>query len=197
MRCLLIACAAVAVLCGSAHADGTIGLYRDLDMSSCALSDASPGIVTVFVVQTGASAGASEFQLMPRDGASVVYLAESIPPGSAGNMGRADTGVAVSYGGCMSPPIHVLTVFYEGFGLSATCGEIAMLNDPRSRYVNPGHVAYVTCGGPGEAQIQWAEAGNAVVNADASCACGTDPGGGQTPVETATWGKVKALYVED
>jgi len=176
---------------GVAHAEGRIGLYRDLDMGSCGFVDASPGIITVYVMQTGASANGSEFQLVPGQGATLTYLAETIPVGFAGAMGRSDAGIAIAYGGCHAPPIHVLTVFYESFGLSGTCGGIAILNNPESSYQLDDHVAYVNC----SAEPLFAEAGHAVVNPDESCECGSDPGGGQTPVETATWGKVKALYV--
>ena len=199
MRVSLLVCiVAIVFVAGSAHAEGRIGLYRDVDMASCAFADESASILSVHVVQTGASAGASEFMLQPREGASLIYLAESIPTTLAGAMGRADVGVAVAYGGCVEPPIHVLTVLYQGFGLSGTCGEIAILNSPESQHQLVDHVAYATniCANGGSG-ISWAEAGHAVVNPDDDCQCGSDPRDDDipTPVETATWGKVKALYV--
>jgi hypothetical protein len=195
MRVSLLLCLTVALcVAGSAHAEGQVGLYRDVDMASCSFSDEAPGILNVHVVQSSVSASASEFQLLPRQGANLTYLGEAIPATLTGAMGRADIGVAVSYGGCVEPPILVMTVLYQGFGLSETCGQIAILNRPGSNLVLADHVAYITCGGIRVSEARFAEAGHAVVNPDETCECGTDPGGGQVPVETATWGKVKSLY---
>ena len=190
---LLVFVVAITVVAVSAYAQGRIGLYRDVDMASCAFADKSPSILSVHVVHSGSAGKAAEFRLQPRAGATLMYLAESLPVTSGGSLGRADSGVAVLYGGCQDPPIHVMTVLYQGYGLSGDCAEIALLNDPRSRYVNADHVAFVNC----NSEIQWAEAGNAVVNPDDDCQCGKDPGDGTPlPVEVTTWGSVKALYSE-
>jgi len=192
MRSFLIVCLAATVIATVASADVRIGLYSDEAASSCNLFDTSTQVISVYVIQTGGSGKAAEYMLAPRNGASLTYVAESLPRAGQGTLGRADIGAAVLYGGCVEPPVHIMTVFYQGLGVSANCGEIAILNHPDSNQALDDHVGYVVCAD----EYAWAAAGDAVVNPDDSCECETDPGGIVTPVQTATWGAVKSLYVD-
>jgi len=172
---------------------GFVGLYTDESATNCNLYDTGPDVHAVYVVVTTLTGyTALQFQLEPVRGAALTYLAETVPPAGGGTMGRADTGVGVALGRCVTEQqLWVLTVYYEGLGVSEVCSrlKIGPAPDPTIE-PNGDKIVYVDCGG----SFQWAEPGHLTINPNDRCACDSDRDETQAPVEITSWGQIKALY---
>ena len=163
---------------------GTIQLYADPQLAACDLID--QGVFSVYVYHINTSgATASQFSVVPRDGATVSFLGQSSPfPLTDGS---APTGVAVAYGSCLGTngPIELLTLTYVGAGTSPACSYLEVAEDPRAI---PPDLLVVDCLLPTPLQLT----GNSSIlrfNADGTCPCVVP-----VPVEDTSWGKIKALY---
>jgi hypothetical protein len=188
---------AVAVLClaGTARGDtDRIAVYADESASSCNLVDIGTQVHEVFVVITNNTGiDAVEFQILPADGAALTYLGQAIPEYAVGAMGRADTGVAIAMGGCFeNGTLTLLTVLYQGLGVSGSCSQLSIGPNPMASVRNGDKIRFITC----EAQNAWADPGHLTVNPDDDCECETDPEDQPSPVASTTWSGIKALYVD-
>jgi hypothetical protein len=164
-------------------------LYTDELASNCNLLDTGTATHAVFVVYTGPDEIASaEFRLATAGGAALTYLGESVPSG--GSMGQADTGIAVALGDCFVSPKLLLTVLYQGLGVSAECSTLEILSDPRSTHQNGDKIAYTTC----LPELRWADPGHITVNPGDDCECDASAQGNPSPVTASTWGGIKSLY---
>jgi hypothetical protein len=186
-----------ALLCLAGNAWGgtdKIGVYMDESASTCNLVDVGTDVHQVFVVYTGTTGlTASEFQLVPEDGAGLTYLGGSIPQDVAGAMGRADTGIGVALGWCFEGGTRtILAVLYQGLGASEFCSQLSIRSHPESVHQNGDKIVFVTCG----EQIAWADPSHLTVNPDDDCECEVDPQDLPSPVLSTTWGGIKALYVD-
>jgi len=169
-----------------------VALYSDPAGEGCNLLDTGIASHWVHVVYTGTSGFVGvEFQLMPTDGALLMYIAEAVPNGGVLTAGRADLGVAVAMGECVtSSPALILSVRYHGVGSSDVCSRVNILPDPQSPHENGDMIFLVDCSLNG----LWAAPGNLTVNPDESCECDVDVRDLPSPVAYKTWGGVKALY---
>jgi hypothetical protein len=115
----------VAVLVSGALAQtGTICLYADPQGTQCTLSDTAPGLLSVYVIHDPLST--------PAGGVRAVEFAAPKPDCMVGatwvtdysttyvTTGNSQTGVSLVYTGCISDPVHVLTIQYMTSGLSAS-----------------------------------------------------------------------------
>ena len=182
-RSLLIAvCLALTASTVVAQLPGSIGLFADKDATNCAVYDL-PELIIVYAIHVY-TPGATGAQFMVDHmswGASLTYLSEISPYPSV--IGNSQTGITISYDGCLSSPNLILRINFLGSGLSAPCSYIQVVPDPGA--VPPG--IYVTdCASP-VPNLLTATGGDVVVNPDASCMC-------DIPVQETTWGQVKALY---
>jgi len=163
---------------------GSVMLYGDPAFTSCAITDLDPGggLISVYVVHEFHS-GASGIQFsapVPGCWTGAIYLADTNAFPLV--IGDTQTGMAVSYGGCLPGPILITTVLIFGQGQAGECCEYLVLPDPRAA---SGQVEGVDCA----FHLTYPNSGLAVVNPNPSCPCGH-----LVSVETKTWGAVKALY---
>jgi hypothetical protein len=158
---------------------GRIMLYSDAEFSSCSLaSDVGPrGVFVVHDFATGVTG--SWFKVENVSATGLSYLAElsEFPL----TQGTSQDGVAISYEGCLSGTILLLTITYWGSGGSPACSQLEVVGDPASPR---GEIEITPCGGP----ILDHTGGVLVVRGNATCPCSI------TPVRTTTWGAVKSFY---
>jgi hypothetical protein len=100
-------------------------------------------------------------------------------------IGSSQTGKAVGYGTCMSPPMLVTTInyFVQG-GANPACCPYPVIPDPN---IASGEIEIVDCANV----IRHAAGLVSMVNPDGSCPCGT------VPIQNTTWGRVKAMYAPE
>ena len=158
---------------------GAISLYTDVTNASCNLT-ADVGTIFVQVVhELHPGSTASQFMLQ-NDGHSMIYIADS----SAFPLviGNTQTGVAVSYGGCLNGAITVTQAIYSGLGSSPACSSIRVVPDPAAP---TGQIEGVDC-----ASVKNFPNGSVLtIKSDGNCTCGII-----VPVEETNWGRVKSLY---
>jgi hypothetical protein len=163
---------------------GDIGVFADAGGAGCNIVDATPGLLTVYVVHMNTGgATASQFAApKPSCMTGVSWLSDVfVYPVTIGN---SQDGVAVAYGACFASPIHVLTIQYFGSGQSEVCCMYPVIPAPSTP---SGRIEVVNCA---DALLY----GNGLVssvNADATCMCGS------VKVEDTTWGRVKAIYAPE
>ncbi len=161
---------------------GSIGIFSDVAGSSCNLTDAAPGLLSLYVVHVlTPGATASQFAApAPACMLGATYLSDSSPFSVV--IGSSQTGVAIGYGACIAAPIHVLTIQFFASGLSTPCCYYPVVPDPN---VPSGSIEVVDC----TETLLTATGGLGIINPDGTCQC-------DVPVQDTTWGKVKSIFAE-
>ncbi len=97
-------------------------------------------------------------------------------------IGLVENGTQIGYGGCLSSPIHVMTLQIFCQGMTGDCCFYPVLGDPSS---DSGEIEVQLC------DDTWVITNGtpAVVNPIPSCYC-------IIPVGHSTWGKIKSLFVD-
>ncbi|MCK5645104.1 MAG: hypothetical protein KAJ19_30165 [Gammaproteobacteria bacterium] len=179
----------VMVTVGAVHAQpGSISLSSSSYRSWCCNSyDQQPGLIKIYVYHVFTpGATASQFMVVSSSGAYLTYLGESSPFDAV--IGNSQTGIAISYGACLSSPISLLEIMYFGMGLSETCSFISVRPSPSTP---SGNIEVADCSDP--PNVLFSVGGDLVINPDESCMwweCFCDP----DPVEQTSWGQIKSLY---
>jgi len=167
---------------------GRIGLFSDEAGTNCAITDAAPGLLQVYVVHimTG-GATASQYAAPKPPCFTASYLSDTNVFGVT--VGNSQTGVSVGYGTCRSAPIHLQTISFFAAGTSSTCCVYSVACDPVSvtGACGAGKLDVVDCGftyilGAGQ---------SGVVNSTVDCTCAMI-----VPERDSSWGQIKALYSE-
>lgn len=178
---------------------GYIGIYSDEFFTDCHVHDYLTALQTVYVVhQVAPGVTASQFMVEASAGVTMVYLAETsnVPI----TVGDSQAGVCLFYGGCFPSTILLMSITYFGTGTSAVCSELRVVP-----YPGLSAIVAVDC-----SENVWQIGGGLLyVNSDGSCDCHINresetgeskPLTGITvpicsvPVETQSWGQIKALY---
>lgn len=161
---------------------GSIGVFADAGGSSCNLTDAAPGLLSLYVVHVlTPGATASQFAApMPACMLGATYLSDSSPFSVV--IGSSQTGVAIGYGACLAAPIHCLTIQYFASGLSTACCYYSVIPDPN---LPSGLIEVVDCA----ENLISATGGVGIINPDGTCQC-------DVPTQDTTWGKVKSIFAE-
>lgn len=198
------AVALVLALCmpGTTRAQGGfIGITSDPAGVNCD-GFATPGTVlelyVVHQIWTGGSES-SAFAVQNSGGVMLLFLSATQPGHVI--LGNPYDGVSVGYGACKTGTVVVLKLLYFATGNSAPCSQIRIVP-------NPQFGAVLSCDCAGNELVQGAA--TFILNPDATCPClaggfaadglsapGETTGllcGPPVPVESSTWGAVKALY---
>jgi hypothetical protein len=186
----IMVCASMA----SAQAGGVITVVSDpsFDSCCCELNPAEPGgVVTLYIVHTDAtSATASQFMV---DDSAISDLKFGFTV-SAGllSLGVYNTGIAISYAGCLAIPLVLGSIQYFNQGLTPPCALISVVPDPVAL---SGTIEVVDCSivpvkllGTGGESIWNGTQADCGVACCASHSCLT------VSTEESTWGQMKALY---
>lgn len=165
-----------------AQRNDSIDLYSDAGFNSRVAFDDVPGTLQLFVVHdphtASAQAVSAAFRITTSPGFTGVWLADATP--HALLLGTSPNGVSVGYNlGCfvLTEPTLLLEVTYSVFGTSDDCSFLEIASHP-----DYGIVYVQDC----EFEPISAVGGKLTINPNESCS--------PLPVESSTWGKVKALY---
>lgn len=164
---------------------GAIGVFMDYAGTDCNIAYENAGLLAVHVVHVDfLGATAAQFAAPKPDcWEDATYLSDTdIFPVTIGN---SQTGKAVGYGACMSPPMHVTTInyFVQG-GVNPACCPYPVLPDPN---IASGEIETMDCSNT----VRYAAGLVGIINPMGGCPCGT------VPVQESTWGRVKAMYAPD
>jgi len=172
------------VIAGAASAQpGAVSLYADAGFTSCDVAEPA-GLLTVYVVhEWHPGASAVQYRLLENTGGSLSYLADQNSFTMV--IGDSQSGIAVSYGGCVQGQIHVQNVLYSVLSSPAVCTGVEPGPDPGAP---SGQIESVNC----SLVKEFPNRHPMTFNGDGSCPCGI-----VHPAETSTWGRVKSLYGAD
>ena len=165
---------------------GWVGIFADPAGASCELSDATPGLMSVYVVHMAAEATACQFSAPAPNGymGATSYLNDTaVFPVT---VGTSALGVSVGYGACLTSPVHALTLNVFAQNAAAQCCEWRVQVDP-----NVGFLGVVDCNFVTQPT---GHAGTAFWNASGGACEGQC---GETPTQETTWGKVKTLFTTE
>jgi hypothetical protein len=183
MRRMLNAALIIMLAAGIAHAQypGRVGVFGDPSGTDCDFIDGS-GLIHAYIVHMY-TPGATGCQFRLDDSEiNMVFLGELVTPPFL-SIGNVRSGIAITYGACLSSPIMVVDVSYLAQGLTPPCSYFHIVDDPTAA---PPGIYVVDCAMPAP-NLLTASGGTAVVNPDGSCNC-------DVPGEDTTWGKIKNLY---
>lgn len=98
---------------------GQLCLFSDPEGLDCSISDTAPGLLTVYVVHTQAAGAMAVRFSAPKPACmtGATYLSDTFP--FANTIGNSQTGLEVSYGGCLGSPIYVAAINYFVQGMTA------------------------------------------------------------------------------
>jgi hypothetical protein len=166
---------------------GRIGIFSENAGTNCAVTDAAPGLLPVYVVQIGTT-GATACQYKAAKPACFTgsYLSDTNPfPVTIGN---SQVGVSIGYGSCRVGTVHVQTVQYFASGTTPACCLYKVECDPLGvDQCVSGLIDIVDC----SSTSALAKPQIGVFNANSTCLC-VDI----IPAQESSWGQIKALYVE-
>lgn len=160
------------VACGQTH----LSLYSDPALTQCTLSDATPGVVTVYVALRSTEADQISFRVAASPGFTGVWLSDATPYYMVGS---SPTKLSVGFAACLGGTNLVATITYQLFGTS-TCSDLAIAapaGDSWPFYDSCGFTYYPLFNN-----------GPLRINCPGSFDCNP------VAVEPSTWGSVKALY---
>ena len=164
---------------------GAIMLYTDPAGTTCNLTTDPAVPVTVYVFHsfhTGVSA--SRF-MIENKGTNWLYLFES-PQGGAQPIGDTNAGASFAYPSCQASDYNFVNVTYQAVGAAGVCSSLEVVPDPASL---SGTIEATDCSFPFPLKFT-ADGSNLTVNCpDLPLQCGRI-----VPVESTSWGRVKALY---
>ena len=173
---------------GGNEPDRGIGVSSSPILYSCDIKDNFVGLLEVFVVYTGLAAKGISFAAPMPACAQLVYLQDSHVFSTT--TGDSQTGVSVDFGTCLSGPVHVLTIQYFAAAVTPPCCVYPTLP------VSGSEVYAVACDGSPVTVTRLCN----YINQDGTCGCiALGPHfflclPVVVPVESTTWGRVKALY---
>jgi hypothetical protein len=168
---------------------GFIGVYSDVGGGDFTLDDCCPGLMNTYIVHSHTMATGCRFWAPKPACMDAIYLTESSPYPSSGN---SQTGIIVSYGQCLSAPIHVLTISWLALGTTPNCCCYFIFPDPTA---DPPGIYVSDCSDP--SQLLLGNSYIAIINQNAECGEHTIPDtciNYPVPVENSTWGSIKSLY---
>jgi hypothetical protein len=168
---------------GQIRSSDQVNIYSDPAFTSKEAFDTAPGTLTLFVVHENPvlpdqGRTYSEFRITPSVGFTGVWLSETSP---FPVIGTSPTGIQIGYGYCVTLPALVLQVTYTVFGTSEDCSRLDVAEHPQNIFAEDAPVT-VDC----NFEFLIGTGGRLTVNPTANCP--------PVPVESSTWGKVKALY---
>jgi len=161
---------------------GSIGIFANPAATDCNLvAGPASGLALYYIVHVNTPGAVGCEYAAPKP--TCMSLAQWLSDSNAFpvTLGNSQTGVSVGYGTCRVAPILVQTLQYFVLGPNPTCCRYPVLPHP----INGGPNV-VDCAD----NLLIATGGQGIINAvPGQCMC-------NVPVESTTWGQMKALYTE-
>lgn len=171
----------------------TLSMVKGTDpWGSCELASDN-GLVMLSVIHWPYSSGASgvRYRVSVCNSTLVWVFDDSRFEGVTGDLG---SGFVVNYGACLEGPIVVQTLYFAGSGTSPFNSAVKIMPHPAAQ---SGQVEATTCTGV----VYSHEGGGICIKPGVGCYCNLlgppyheIPCAEPVPVESTSWGKVKALY---
>jgi hypothetical protein len=157
----------------------TLGLYGDAQATSCNLSDAGgPGVRTAYVVLNGPTALTScRFAAPIPSCFDAAWLGDN---SAYATIGTSPQDISVGFGGCLVPPIQVMSIYYLSNGNTRGCCSFPMAANSW-----PG-LLVTDCN-----YVQLDVRNFPVLGISTNGSC---PSCGPVATKPTTWGALKALY---
>lgn len=178
LTCLVL----VSLISSPARSLDQIGVYADPTGANCNIEFTTGGLQPFYVVHMSSSGARGIGFAAPKPTCLIEaswVLDQS--PHTIMN-GNSQVGTTVSYGSCITGPIHSLTIWYTSTGLGTPpCCVYNVIADPSTA---SGRIEATNCD---DATVFVLGASN-TVNGNPSCPCGV------VPTRPRTWGQIKALY---
>ena len=193
MKKLLLIVLCLLICAGSSYgrySPGSIMLFSDSLGTNCDLYDTSEQIQKIYVFHMYCSnpgATGSEWRVIQSGGATLTHLQDHyiIEPIMYIYINNSQIGISVAYLHCAPCPNPILSISYWGFGTSAECSYLHVVENP---IVSHTGLNVTDCTEPSPV-VHHALGGSLVINPTAACLC-------DVPVEETSWGRIKALYFE-
>lgn len=166
--------------------NGSIGVYTDQAGTNCSFRDMAGGYVYVYLIHknTTGSTG-SKFKLIRPAGWTYQFGSRDQTFLQTGFPDALD-GVSYEYQTCQVGSFWLETLIYTSDGSTPTCSNtLRIIESPSAA---SGWIEGTDCSGNAVRLHTYL----AVVNSDGSCFCGWERI--WAPVESSTWGQIKALY---
>jgi len=160
---------------------GRISLYSDAASTQCTLADNEPRLGEVFIVHNTNPYDAYliSFQLTASPGFAGSWVQDVVPAGMSA-VGTSPNGIAIHYQACRKGDVSILRATYQLFGTSSQCSFVRASAYPGFGFIEASGCSF---------EMYEVAGGALVVNPNETCPC-PEP----VPVQTSTWGHVKALY---
>ncbi|HEX6790356.1 MAG TPA: FlgD immunoglobulin-like domain containing protein [Candidatus Krumholzibacteria bacterium] len=162
----LVSCAVMVACAAVAHAEATIGLYRDSRGTACSFSDNAPGVVTVHVVFRPDDRGfrGVRFSAPVPSCFGGVWILDT-PTERTHLIGDSQTGISVASSWCEDAPIEILQIQYYQNGSTSSCCEFPVLEDPFVHMIEANDCNFESFVASGLTSY---------FNANETCLCGTN-----------------------
>ena len=167
---------------------GRIGIFSETGGTNCAVTDAAPGLLQVFIVHTLTTGAAACQYVAAKPGCfTATYLSDTNP--FAVVIGNSQTGVSIGYGSCKIGTVHVQTMSFFAAGTTPACCKYTIACDPLAATgaCALGYVDIVDCG----QSAAFAKPQVGVINPNSTCLCADI-----IPAQESSWGQIKSLYNE-
>lgn len=162
-----------------------IEVFADAQMVSCELLDNGFGIRSVHIFHTGplAATGSQFVAPIPACWVGATWLGDTVAAPFLA-IGNSQTDWTIVYTGCLQPPIYVARIDYFSTGASQSCCKYGVAPSPSAS--EPGVLA-IDCN---FANFVASNDVRVTINPSSECPCGSPA----LPVQSTTWGRVKAMY---
>lgn len=166
---------------------GRVGIFSDQAGTNCAVTDAAPGLLPVYVVQTGTTgATACQYKAVKPVCFTGSFLSDTNP--FPVTIGSSQTGVSIGYGSCRIGTVHVQTINFFASGTTPACCLYKVECDPLGvDQCASGLIDIVNC----DQVSALANPQIGVFNPSSACLCADI-----IPAQESSWGQIKALYNE-
>jgi hypothetical protein len=171
---------------------GRIALTSSADGSDCAILDGVAGNVEIHIVilDVMGVAGVQFAAPIPDCWTGATWVSDNIQYLIIGGTQDPVGGLSIAFGACLDGPVYVGSITVFTLGQCPSCCPFPVIKATNDHYPEfPGPIVAV-CGENWSTDMYIAGVSvDAVINPDEQCPCATT-----IPVETTTWGAVKAVY---
>jgi hypothetical protein len=174
----------IAVAAGS---PGSIGLFADVDATDCNIVNLGGGLITIHMIHVHHDgATAAMFKIV--DGGTGWFPGAYTKPTAMTTIGAPLDGISIGYGvPCATAPTYLGEQAFFAAAAAPDCTYLSVVPHPEAL---TGKIEGVDC-----AQTKtFPTGGQAIVNPTVDCDCGGCPPPPPNPVESTTWGAIKAMY---
>ena len=173
----------------AAQGGGRLELWADEGRSSCQIVESASGLTEVHMFHMGSisAGGITHFVVgIPECWIGATWVGDELAPGLDANGSSTQNtffGMLITWGGCRDLPVYLGKIVFATTGHSMPCCEVEI-----TRPIAEQGPTTLECSTP---VVLWlVETRGAIVNGGPACPCDAP-----VPVEPATWGSIKALYM--